>query len=316
MVSLADITVSNGFVDSEVEKTLSRYGAAVLPGWIKDQELEKLRQEWDDIWSKRKDKSAPYVHHVGGDVADYASLDREASEAKQFEAVNGVFEHPKIVRLAELVVGQPCKMNSAVYATYDLGKGAEVAPSHFDKLWNLKFMIYLEDILEKGRGAFGVHPGSTPLARRQFREWFSSVAEDGAITVGAPEYYTMNNEILPEDLPPFVEILAPAGTLIIFSTDVFHRGSYLESGRERRIFRAHTAPADQVLRSGTKITMQSAQWHRGEEWETGGKELPQPPASDGSVAEDEKSPSRSIRGVRSLLAAGRSSLERIIGTRT
>ncbi|WP_287446377.1 hypothetical protein, partial [Thalassospira sp.] len=197
-------------------------------------------------------------------------FDRGSVTAPTFETVDKVFADDKIVQLTEKIVGRPCMLNTEIYATHDIGTGKEVAPSHFDKTWNLKFMVYLEDILETGRGAFGVHPGSAPLARQQFRAWFSQLEHNGTITVGVPEFYTMNNEVLPEGLPPFVEILAPAGSLIIFNTDVFHRGSFLKEGCERKIMRAHTYPGTRLLGFGDKLSKRTRQWERGEKWEISG----------------------------------------------
>ena len=85
--------------------------------------------------------------------------------------------------------------------------------------------------------------------------------------IGTPGYYEMGNEEIPESIGECVEIHAPAGTLIVFGTDVYHRGGRLLKGRQRRILRAHSYPGYAFPGSGDKIRKSARQWRRGEPWE-------------------------------------------------
>lgn len=268
MVTLADLTVSPEFRLDEVDACLSRWGAAVLPGWVRDEALAALRRDWQLIRDERNDPDSACIRKVGGSVADYAALYRSRPGGRRFPQVERICADPRIVALCDRYIGWPYLLNEEVYATYDIGRGAEIAGSHFDKTYNLKFMIYLDDNLESGGGAFSVHPGSQPIGRRRFREWFTRHSVAGAAEIGTPEFYQMGNEDVPDDLGPCVEILAPAGTLIIFGTDTFHRGSLLEPGRERRILRSHCYPGYRLPRTEDLIRQSSRQWTRGEPWET------------------------------------------------
>lgn len=271
MTTLADFTVSAEFDLTEVEASLRKWGVAVLPGWLKGKELTALRTEWDRIREVRNDDAFACVTRVGGEAADYASLCRSVPGAEKFTYVNQIFNSPQIAQLCERVVGRPYLLNEEVYATFDIGQDLEVAPSHFDKTWTLKFMVYLEDIVESGRGAFSVHPGSHHLGREAFRTWFGRIAENNAIRVGTPEYYSMDNDVLPKTLPECVEILAEQGSLIIFSTDTFHRGGFLAAGHERRIMRAHTYPGFAMLENNDILRKSSRYWSRSESWEVSGQ---------------------------------------------
>lgn len=268
--TLDDITVSGGGDLREIAACLRKYGAAVLPGYIEPDQLTRLSAEWDKLRAARNDGN-PAIRRVGGDVADYAALDRTAGTKAEFPAIEAVFDNDRVRSLVREVVGFPCMLNSEIYATYDVGADRAIADAHFDKTWNLKFMVYLEDIMESGKGAFGVHPGSMGEARRRFREWFDGICRDGAVDVGTDEFYSMPNERLPNNLAPFVEILAPRGSLIIFNTDVYHSGSYLKAGCERRILRAHTYPGERLLGIGDKMPRNSRHYERGEKWEKTGK---------------------------------------------
>ncbi|HAU1639661.1 TPA: hypothetical protein JBJ29_15210 [Legionella pneumophila] len=270
-IGLKDITVSSDFDLYEVESVLRKYGAAVLPRWLNTESIKKLFEDWYAIREYRNKDELECVQRAGGNVADYAALYRNKSGQEQFKSVNQIFSHPKIIQIVDRVIGKPNLLNEEIYLTLDIGKDEEIAPSHFDKTWNLKFMIYLEDILESGYGAFAVHPGSQLIARKKFRSWFEINSVNGFVEIGTASYYEMPNEYIPEDLTNCVEILAPAGTLIIFNTDVFHRGSYLKKGAERKVIRGHACPGYKAPGMGDKIRKNSRQWVRGEHWELYGK---------------------------------------------
>jgi hypothetical protein len=265
--SLRDFTISSSFDVDEADRTLARYGAAVIQGWVQEPLLSELKKDWDAVRAERLDPNSRRIQKLGGDVVDYAALYRSKPGGQEFPAIEQVFTDPRMVELCERYVGSPYLLNEEIYMTYDVGRGEEVVPSHFDKTYNLKFMIYLHDILESGRGAFSIHPGSQVLGRRRFREWFDAHATDDAVAVGSDAYYKIDNETLPSDISECVEILAPAGTMIIFGTDTFHRGGFLAEGHTRSIMRGHCAPGYGMLRSGDLIRKGSRQWLRGEQWE-------------------------------------------------
>jgi len=122
-----------------------------------------------------------------------------------------------------------------VYATHDYKFDGELARNgwlHFDRGWRLKFFIYLTDI-DESSGAFNCSVGSRPLGG-QLRNsaW---VAKD---------YGGVKNRIeldYPELLKkwPCEPVEAPAGTLIVFDTDTFHKGGKCDQGKERLIVRLH-----------------------------------------------------------------------------
>ncbi len=266
-VSLDDFTVTPDFDVDMVDAVLSRYGAAVVPNWVNDELLKRLQKDWESVRLERNDKFSKRISRLGGSVADYAGLYRSAPNGKFFSAIEEVFNSSKMIEVCDRYIGRPYLLNEEIYATYDVGIGEEVARSHFDKTFNIKFFIYLHDILESGQGALSIHPGSQKLARFQFRDWFSKNCNGDRVEIGTESFYEMGNETLPKDLGPCVEIFGRAGTLIIFNTDVFHRGGLLERGLERRVIRGHCYPGYQLPRGGDFIRRDSRQWIRGENWE-------------------------------------------------
>tara|TARA_R100000152_G_C6738435_1_gene162399 strand:- start:713 stop:1093 length:381 start_codon:yes stop_codon:yes gene_type:complete len=122
-----------------------------------------------------------------------------------------------------------------VFATHDYKFEGELARNgwlHFDRHWRLKFFIYLTDI-DESSGAFGCSAGSRALGQKlRTNAW------------GAKNYEGVKNRIeldYPELLEewPCEPVEAPAGTLIVFDTDTFHKGGKCDEGKERLIVRLH-----------------------------------------------------------------------------
>ena len=265
-ISLSDLIANESL--HEVENKLKKFGVAVLPNFVSNEELNAIQIEYDSIRNAGKSQERPdIIRGIGGDKKDYYAYDRHLDNQDTFPQINSFFSHTMLDQLVSRMIGQPCLQNAEIYATFDEGEGKEVLPSHFDKTWNLKFMLYLDDIKKKGQGAFGVHPSTTHLARTQFRHWFNANKRFGAIEVGSELYYSMTNQELPADLTEFIEIYGDAGTLIVFNTDCFHSASKLDIGQSRRVIRAHTYPQRKMLGLGDRLSIWSRHYSRGERWE-------------------------------------------------
>jgi hypothetical protein len=100
---------------------------------------------------------------------------------------------------------------------------------HFDRWRSLKAMVYLTDVGE-GDGAFSVVPGSHKRGaelRRSYRNLPYGIRPNRVVSD------------FPEDYKKPVKILGPAGTLILFDSDIFHSGGDIYEGRERKLIRSH-----------------------------------------------------------------------------
>ena len=99
--------------------------------------------------------------------------------------------------------------------------------------WFLKFFIYLTDI-DKSCGAFTICPKSRQRGAELRNEAHKR----------SKNYHDVKNRIeldypeLLETYPP-EPIEAKAGTLLVFDTDIFHKGGQVEEGKERLIVRLH-----------------------------------------------------------------------------
>jgi hypothetical protein len=101
---------------------------------------------------------------------------------------------------------------------------------HFDRLRCLKVLVYLQDVTEKN-GPFSVVPGS-----------HTKGAELRRLNSKQNEYEKKKNRIdidYPEIKYRLKELTGPAGTTILFDSDIFHCGGNILEGNERLIIRSH-----------------------------------------------------------------------------
>jgi hypothetical protein len=254
-VTLQDFTVDRSFNLDEVETALRKFGAAVLPGWADAEMLAPLRQEFEQVLS---DSDEGYAYPINYAPGRAVSIMRDKLPKGRYPALTGFFEHPKMKTMAERYIGHPCLLNYEVYATHETKPAVSVAPAHFDKLWTLKYMLYLKEV-GPNDAPFGIIPGSFKVARERFRAIF----EHHNLThlpIHDQRYQSMNNSELPPGYGGVVDIVGPAGTLIVFDTDTFHHAGTVAPGHQRMILRGHSGPSIKY----DKIRKGSRQWWRGE----------------------------------------------------
>lgn len=122
----------------------------------------------------------------------------------------------------------------AVIATHDYISTSNWARQgwlHFDRVRSFKFFLYLSDI-DVSCGALHLSPKSREQGTKlnKFMEEKGLYEDRRRLEESAPEYV--------EAFPP-EPIEGPAGTLIVFDTDTFHKGGVVEEGKERLIVRLH-----------------------------------------------------------------------------
>ncbi len=103
---------------------------------------------------------------------------------------------------------------------------------HMDPYQALKFIIYLTDTT-KENGAFRYVPNTVRLGRA-LREEFCKDDEGrrDAYRVDYHKFITYSDEDV-----KYCE--APAGSLIVFDTDLFHGGGLLEKPKDRKVLNFH-----------------------------------------------------------------------------
>jgi hypothetical protein len=131
--------------------------------------------------------------------------------------------------VADGYLGRPNLLNFEIFVTHDLPTGTPINQLHFDRLPTLKFFIYLKDCTAHS-GAFECVPGSHVVASKIAATYLRR----GIKMKDLPNFELPNN--LGDPRP----IEGVAGTLIIFTTDIFHRGGLVSEGQERMVIRGHS----------------------------------------------------------------------------
>jgi ectoine hydroxylase-related dioxygenase (phytanoyl-CoA dioxygenase family) len=196
---------------SEVEKeALDQQGYVLLPGIIEEQWLEELRETYEDLMAKEGDLAGIEVHQEAG-------TRRLSDLVNKGEAFDRVYTHPKVLAAVYHVLSREFKLSSL--------NGRDALPGYgqqgFHADWPGKFdgtyfsvvnSIWMLDDFTAENGATRVLPGSHRI---------SGSAKDH----------------LPDPLathPSEVQLLAPAGSVGVFNSHLWHGGTTNQSNRTRR----------------------------------------------------------------------------------
>lgn len=119
-----------------------------------------------------------------------------------------------------------------IFVTHEYKTGSKARNNflHFDRLRSLKVLVYLTDVgLQDGPFSLvkGSHTTGMKL-RRGFSSFNDYEEKKNRIDIDYPE---INYDLRP--------ITGPAGTTVVFDSDVFHMGGDVKEGGERLIVRSH-----------------------------------------------------------------------------
>lgn len=212
-----------------VMATLEAWGLVRMPGFLDAATVAGLGAEFDRLL----DDPAPWVRREDYKAGRAVSFVRARMERAGYPHVDRFLALDFARRVADLYLGPGNRLNDSVYFTHDQPRPFTINELHFDRIPTLKFFAYLTDT-DQGNGALDAAPGSHSVSRRIRR----ANAVRGVRAVALP------NDDVPAEVGPPQPIEGAAGTLIIFHTDVWHRGGQVAQGRERKVIRGHTLPRE------------------------------------------------------------------------
>lgn len=221
---MKDFTYSENKQDLQaILKIIEAYGVVRIPDFLNREELAPLRKEFDQLCESPDDKSkmkTPYSHGT------CVRITRKDLEASAYPATSSIFSSPFMEDLKNLYLSPESTLNEEIFVVKDVVGSQHVANDmHFDVTPTFKYFIYLEDTTE-GNGAFTCIPKSH-LETRKLR---------------AQQTITQKNVELTRALPNTgekpVAVEGNAGTLIIFTTETFHKAGIVSEG-ERIVMRGH-----------------------------------------------------------------------------
>ena len=206
----------------KILEKLDTDGIAVVDGLLDSDVLKNVKAESEQILAKA---TSDYNYGKGTQITLPSS-----------GIIKDIFTYKWMQEIADKYLKRSRPLNPQVAITHEYISTDDVARNgfwHFDRRHSLKFFFYLTDVTE-GCGAFSIDRGKHKLGKK--------LRTDAWKETGT--YANVRNRILVDydnltiDNPE--EVLGSAGTLLIFDSDLFHRGGILDEGKERMIIRGHT----------------------------------------------------------------------------
>ena len=243
------ITIENSelYDIDELSSIISQYGIFIVDSYLSKEELTLLNKE-----VKECHKSIGKSYQFGTTYSVEKSKDIN-EESQQYK----IFSKPWMKELfLNLNSNNIEGFFTSIYSTHDFKYDGSIGRNgylHFDRNRSLKFFFYLNDVTEKN-AAFYIQEDSHHLGKK-FREnaWGNLIPtpSDNLIKkilhkfFGKP-FEKIKNRIeldYPELMVPskLIPVEGKAGTLIVFDSDIFHKGGLIQKeGLERLVLRMHS----------------------------------------------------------------------------
>jgi hypothetical protein len=237
-------------VAAEVLDRVRRHGIAVLPAMLADR-LDVLRAEFDAMFAAEQAAALAWEddgqervrpRYERTDTGRKLTLGRDAKLSETAPGIHEVFSGPLFRDIARTFLGTPSTINRHIIFTDDDRPSEQVLGFHFDELNALKTYVYLDDIDERN-APFQVLPGTQAQGRtiRQ-AEW---IRVDDFRRIRTLIFDEFSDEFFYTMFGMFKGLLLtrrrvctePAGTVLIFDTDMLHSAGPLGEGRRRRVIR-------------------------------------------------------------------------------
>ena len=229
MEALTQLGVSAGLLSPGEKNFLDQNGYLNLGKILSDEQLHAIRNKIQELLEREGENAgselidSPYIRHPKESGADrLADLVNKGAEFDIF------YTHPKVLAAISHVLGADIKLSSLNYRAAKPGAGLQklhvdwheaVTPGDY-KVCN---SIWLLDDFYRENGATRVVPGS---------HLNSSLPQD-----------VLDDPLAPH--PEEVIIKAPAGSVVIFNSHVWHGGTTNQTSSARRAIHSYFCRRDQ-----------------------------------------------------------------------
>lgn len=206
--ALTELGVTNGALDADTRERLDRDGYAPLAGVLSDEQVTRMRTRLGELSAAEGDRAGIEVHQESG-------TDRLADLVNKDPVFEVCFTDPRVLACVAHVLGE-FKLSSLNSRAAVPGGGhqalhAEGGPVG-DGPYGVCNSIWLLDDFTADNGATRVVPGS----HRSTVSVRDAVADTGAAH------------------PDEVKLIAPAGTVVVFNSHLWHGGTLNSTSRPRR----------------------------------------------------------------------------------
>ena len=208
-------------------EVVRRQGVAVIPDFLGQSETASIGREYEAILST----GGEGIKSVDMEVGRAAIVDRLAIDRNALRQTFDLFGSKFMQDLSEKYLGTPCIANETIYVMHETVGTKHVAQDlHFDVQPTLKFFVYLNDVTAEN-GAFSCVPGSLGHTQEIRAKYGDAVTYENRDF--SREHPFSEDQIVPVE--------GPAGTLIVFTTELWHRAGVVRRG-QRCVMRGHTRP--------------------------------------------------------------------------
>jgi ectoine hydroxylase-related dioxygenase (phytanoyl-CoA dioxygenase family) len=212
--ALAELGVTEATIDAETAERLDRDGYAPLPSVLDDAQLTAIRARLAELLAAEGDQAGIEVHQEAG-------ADRLADLINKGAMFDPCFTDPRLLACICRVLGD-FRLSSLNFRAALPGHGLQ--PLHADYgepvppgEYQVCNSVWLLDDFTADNGATRVVPGSHRFAQR---------AREALDDPAAPH-------------PDEVRLIAPAGTVVVFNSHLWHGGTENRSDRPRRALHSY-----------------------------------------------------------------------------
>ncbi|HEU5389855.1 MAG TPA: phytanoyl-CoA dioxygenase family protein [Streptosporangiaceae bacterium] len=212
--ALAELGVTGASIDARTSEQLDRDGYAPLPGMLSAAQLTAIRGRLTGLLAAEGDQAGLEVHQENG-------ADRLADLVNKGAMFDPCFTDPRLLACVAHVLGD-FKLSSLNFRAALPGHGLQ--PLHADyggPVWPGEFQVcnsvWLLDDFTADNGATRVVPGSHRFTKR---------AREALDDPAAPH-------------PDEVRLIAPAGTVVVFNSHLWHGGTMNRSDQPRRALHSY-----------------------------------------------------------------------------
>jgi ectoine hydroxylase-related dioxygenase (phytanoyl-CoA dioxygenase family) len=206
--ALAELGVTGHTLDAATKERLDRDGYAPLPGVLTDEQITNMRTRVAEL-------AAAEGVDAGREVHQEAGTDRLADLVNKDPVFEVCFTEPRVLACVAHVLGD-FKLSSLNSRAALPGQGLQAMHAEGGPVglgpYQVCNSIWLLDDFTAGNGATRVVPGSHRL---------TVSASDAMPDTSAPH-------------PDEVKLVAPAGTVVVFNSHLWHGGTLNRTGSPRR----------------------------------------------------------------------------------
>jgi ectoine hydroxylase-related dioxygenase (phytanoyl-CoA dioxygenase family) len=212
--ALAELGVTGATLDAETRERLDRDGYVPLPGVLSGGQLTAIRARLAELLAAEGDQAGIEVHQEAG-------ADRLADLVNKGPMFQACFTDPRVLACVAHVLGD-FKLSSLNFRAALPGHGRQSLHADFGGPvpaagYQVCNSVWLLDDFTAGNGATRVVPGS----HRNGRPAREALADPAAAH------------------PDEVRLIAPAGTVVVFNSHLWHGGTENGSDRPRRALHSY-----------------------------------------------------------------------------